>query len=176
MLSLVDSTQLLRIFMWAFAAFTLPLLLLFGFVGIVYSFALSIIISPLIMFITVKLGRAGGRLYSGSASPKSEHELLLLELEKIKILHGRREYDQALSKVNIFNREHPDIPEALYLKAHILWDGFREKAKAMSCLRKVMSCSEPGSDYFKWAHNFREELRAFDDEGKKKNSRSGIDG
>lgn len=160
-MNIVKSSEFLRIVMWCFAAFVVPLLLLFGFTGILYSLGVSLLVAPVIMYITSKLAKTAGNLYRGSSSLKSERELLLLELEKIRVLFGRLEYDQALKSINVFVGSNPEMPEAHYLKAHILWEGFKDKTRAISCLRKAMSCSEPGSDYYKWAMNFKEELNSY---------------
>lgn len=164
-------TEFFKPFLWCFAGFSFPLVLLFGSWGLFYSFILSIIVSPLLVYIAGKIGSAAGRLYSGSGSTVSDRELALVELEKVRILYGQRKYDQALRKIKLLNRTNPEIPEALYLQAHILWEGFRDKRKAISCLERLLAVSAPGSEYFNWAANFRDELEVRGEEQSKDRER-----
>lgn len=173
MFSPEQKTQFLLIFSYIFCAvfvivfpfaimksFTFGLLL-----GLLAGTVVGIIVTPFIMFGISIFSNFGGKLfYTGSPSTISDHEMILSELEQIKILFDRREYQEALKQIKLFNREHPNIPEALYLKAQIRWDGFQDKIRAISSLEKTIKYSDPGSIYNTWAKKLLAELESYGDD------------
>jgi hypothetical protein len=46
-------------------------------------------------------------------------------LDKIRFLKTKRNFDKALTLVNDVLDKDPNLAEALYLKAHVLWEGFK---------------------------------------------------
>jgi tetratricopeptide (TPR) repeat protein len=68
-------------------------------------------------------------------------------------------FDEALIKIENVLAKDPDFPEALFLKARILWEGFEDREAAKSCLLKIIKM-EPDQDalYHRWALDFYREL------------------
>ena len=68
-------------------------------------------------------------------------------------------FDEALIIIENVLAKDPDFPEALFLKARILWEGFEDRKTAKECLLKIIKL-EPDKDsvYHRWALNFYREL------------------
>ena len=58
-----------------------------------------------------------------------------------------------------FPSKDPNFPEALFLKAKILWEGFEDREAAKSCLLNIIRV-EPDKDalYHRWALDLYREL------------------
>jgi len=71
----------------------------------------------------------------------------------------RKEYDQALKAVNnILNRD-PEFSEALFIKAQILWEGFKNSAAAKGNLKKIIEIKKDKNEpFYRWASNLLDEL------------------
>jgi tetratricopeptide (TPR) repeat protein len=68
-------------------------------------------------------------------------------------------FDEALIIIENVLAKDFDFPEALFLKAQILWEGFEDGKAAKECLLKIIKL-EPDKDsvYHRWALNFYREL------------------
>ncbi len=68
-------------------------------------------------------------------------------------------FDEALIKIEDVLAKDPDFPEALFLKAQILWEGFEDRKAAKECLLKIIKV-EPDKDamFHRWALDFYREL------------------
>ena len=68
-------------------------------------------------------------------------------------------FDEALIKIENVLAKDPDYPEALFLKAQILWEGFEDRREAKSCLLKVIKL-EPDKEapFHPWALDLYREL------------------
>ena len=68
-------------------------------------------------------------------------------------------YDQALIKIEAVLANDPDFPEALLLKAQILWDGFKDREAAKECLLKIAAVEpNPKAVFHRWALSFYKEI------------------
>ena len=72
-------------------------------------------------------------------------------MDRIRFLKAKRNFDKALTLVNDVLDQDPNIPEALYLKAHVLWEGFKNPWGAESCFRRVLELTEDGELVHCWA-------------------------
>ena len=77
-----------------------------------------------------------------------------------RIRHSKRQkdFDRALYLVNQVIDKAPDLPEALFLKAQILWEGFGNQA-AEGYLKKVLRLVKVGEPLHRWALNYHEQVR-----------------
>ena len=68
-------------------------------------------------------------------------------------------FNEALIKIENVLAKDPDYPEALFLKAQILWEGFEDRGEAKSCLLKVIKL-EPDKEapFHPWALDLYREL------------------
>jgi hypothetical protein len=70
-----------------------------------------------------------------------------------------KRFDEALIRIEDVLARDPDFTEALLLKSRILWEGFKDREAAKSCLLKILQV-EPDKDalYHRWALDFYREL------------------
>jgi tetratricopeptide (TPR) repeat protein len=145
-----------RVIVWLFMAFSLPGFLAGGWHGLVAAFALSFVMAPLIVLITSKID-ALSRLNTGKNTESRSKELANeLSLIRCDVILGN--YDEALSHINQILRNNPDEPEVLYMKAQIVWRGFRNQDSAVTCLEKALAVADPQDQYYGWSQNLLVEL------------------
>jgi tetratricopeptide (TPR) repeat protein len=72
-------------------------------------------------------------------------------LDKIRFLKTKRNFDKALTLVNDLLDQDPNFAEALYLKAHVLWEGFKNPWGAESCFRRVLELTKDSEPVHCWA-------------------------
>jgi tetratricopeptide (TPR) repeat protein len=65
-------------------------------------------------------------------------------MEKIRYLKAQRMFDKALG-------QDPNLAEAIYLKAHVLWEGFKNPWGAECCFRRVLELTEDSEPVHCWA-------------------------
>jgi len=73
------------------------------------------------------------------------------EINKIRFLKTQRNFDKALTLVNDVLHQEPNFPEALYLKAHVLWEGFKNPWAAESYFKRVIELTEDSEPLHRWA-------------------------
>jgi len=71
-------------------------------------------------------------------------------MDRIRFLKAKRNFDKALTLLNDVLDQDPNIPEALYLKAHVLWEGFKNPWGAECCFRRVLELTEDGELVHCW--------------------------
>ena len=70
--------------------------------------------------------------------PSTLHERLAGELVKARLMKASHRFDEALEIINRTLDRLPDYPEALLLKAQILWEGYADYPGAKACLQQVI--------------------------------------
>jgi tetratricopeptide (TPR) repeat protein len=81
----------------------------------------------------------------------SQQDWLYGEMNKIRSLKKQRNFDKAFALVNALLAEAPNFPEALYLKAHLLWEGFKNPWAAEKCFRRVIELTKDDQPVHRWA-------------------------
>ena len=72
-------------------------------------------------------------------------------MDKIRFLKAKRKFDKALTLVNEVLSQDPNFAEAIYLKAHVLWEGFKNPWGAECCFRRVLELTEDNEPVHCWA-------------------------
>jgi tetratricopeptide (TPR) repeat protein len=72
-------------------------------------------------------------------------------MNKIRLLKRQRNFDKAFALVNDLLDKVPNLPEALYLKGHLLWEGFKNPWAAESYFRRVIELTEDNQPVHRWA-------------------------
>ena len=72
-------------------------------------------------------------------------------INKIRLLKSQRMFDKALALVNDLLAHEPNLAEALYLKAHVLLEGFKNPWGAECCFRRVLELTEASEQVHCWA-------------------------
>ncbi len=95
--------------------------------------------------------------------PSTAHDQLAGELVKARLMKASGRYDEALEVMNNTLKRVPDYPEALLLKAQILWEGYYNYPSAKTCLQKVIKQkkfrSEKDKTIYRWSQGLLKEMR-----------------
>jgi tetratricopeptide (TPR) repeat protein len=109
------------------------------------------------MYTTGKIADAFVFLYSGGKGINTLQDQLVGEVEKIKLLKRERHFEEALEQAEVVLNREPNHPEALFLKAQILY-GFAQYSSANACLNKILAMVPPPDERLvQWAGNLRED-------------------
>lgn len=159
---ITDKVYFIRAFVLLFLSSLLPFILLFGYSGIILSFFISGLLSPIIVKVTDKIGhRVAKSFYGGfGQSSTTPRERLAVDIERAKYFRRLKRYDKGLRIVNRVLEKDEAFPEALLLKAQILLEGFGMHETAGGYLRRVMELVPDKSDkLYRWAAALSEKLK-----------------
>ncbi|MBF0530093.1 MAG: hypothetical protein HQK55_12645 [Deltaproteobacteria bacterium] len=127
-----------------------------------WAVGLAVILSPisalLVALMVPSLAESGGttltKFLIGSRSWRSLREQLSGDVEIIRHLTRQGDYSRALEKVEAVLARDPDSPEALCLKARILWQGFRNQKEAWLQLRRILEITPKDDPHNRWAREY----------------------
>lgn len=159
----IDSStraRVLGIYVRIFPGLALIGLFLRGVLGVVVAAFVSAIVTLIVMLISDKIG--GGvvnTFYGVGRTSRSLRSQLASTMDEARYHKMQNQFDQALQTVNAVLEHDPDFPDALFLKAQILWDGFGNSTAARRYLRKVMK-TVPNKDetLHRWANTLHKKL------------------
>ena len=86
-----------------------------------------------------------------SLEDTAQQAWLVGEMNKIRLLKRQRNFDKAFASVNDLLHKAPNFPDALYLKGHLLWEGFKNPWAAESYFRRVIELTEDNQPVHRWA-------------------------
>jgi tetratricopeptide (TPR) repeat protein len=131
--------------------FTFKHLLLYSLFSIPFCFLLA--------YCLERSGSVLGNMFSGWSSRKvSPRETLSADLEKAKSSKRDGEFKEAIEIIDRVLEKDPDFPDALYIKARILWEGFENRQDASECLQNVMRLVPEGDTLHRWASSYLKEI------------------
>ncbi|MCI5115095.1 MAG: hypothetical protein D3919_12430 [Candidatus Electrothrix sp. AW5] len=91
------------------------------------------------------------------------HDRLAGELVKARLMKSSKQFDKALEVIDNTLHRLPNHPEALLLKAQILWEGYDNYPAAKACLQKVIQKKkfkdEQDEIIYRWSMNLLNEMR-----------------
>jgi tetratricopeptide (TPR) repeat protein len=120
----------------------------------------AIPLSILYAYTVEKFSTGLGGILSGWTTQKiSPREQVSADLAKARYAKGSGHFDEALSIINQVLEKDPDYPDALYLKAHILWEGFNNSKGALESLRSIVQLVQEDEPIYRWALNYYDEVR-----------------
>lgn len=100
-------------------------------------------LSALIMYLLDAAGGAAGNLLSGRREAVwTPREQLEGVLSQARFNKDNGDYTVAFKYINQVLQKDPDFPEALILKAQILWEGFSRADAALQFLEKVLTLKD----------------------------------
>jgi len=165
-----DLARIIRFLMW-YGVLLGALLAIGGFSGFpVFTLKLflpiAIIPLPLCIlsdYVVERVGSGFGGVLSGWTSRRlTTRESLAADLEKAKYSKREGRFKEALSILNGALQQDPDFPDALFLKARVLWEGFGNREGARGCLKKVMEAVPEDETLHRWASNYYHEITKMD--------------
>jgi tetratricopeptide (TPR) repeat protein len=80
------------------------------------------------------------------------------DMEKIRECKRTSHFPEALRLANNILRQDPEFPDALYLKATILWEGFGNAEGAKGCLKKIKEKVPNNETLCRWASSYYDEV------------------
>jgi hypothetical protein len=106
------------------------------------------------------LGSSSVNLLYGKRRPVySEYEKYEGDIHQARHQKTQKNYHKALVIVNGILKNAPDLPEALYLKAQILVQGYRKEDEAKILLERILIVlPKPGETYHRWARTLLDEI------------------
>jgi hypothetical protein len=128
--------------------------------GVLVAVFLSLIVGAITVFITDTAGEsASGLLYGKGRSTFSLRERLEGDLQQVRYHKMNNRFSEALELVDGALAQDPNFPDALLLKAQILWEGFKNSTGAKGCLDQVIK-AVPDEDepLHRWARHLLSEM------------------
>lgn len=117
---------------------------------------LASVVGPLIASVLINIvgNRSVDRLYGLSRKNITPQQRFAGELDKIRFLKREKNFERALYLVNKVLEKESDFPEAFYLKAQILWEGFGNRKAAESYLCKIIQLVKEDEPLYRWASGY----------------------
>jgi len=151
------SSRLLKGFVLTFVPF--HLIGIFLPINILWFTLLWLICAPLAGGISEGIGeRSANLLYGLGHRRLLPKQRLEGELDKIRYSKQKKDFDKALRQVNEVLAKEPEFPEALFLKAQILWEGYGYREAAEGYLKKVLGVVKVGEPIHRWALGYHERV------------------
>jgi tetratricopeptide (TPR) repeat protein len=131
-----------------------------AFVGLLAAIAVSAVVgSAATIFARALGGGAANRLYGTGRRTIGDRERLAGDLNVVRFRKRSKKFDEALIRIDDVLAKDPDFPEALFLKAQILWEGFKDHEAAKECLRRIIKLEpDTKADFHRWALDFYREM------------------
>lgn len=119
----------------------------------------AIPLCALMVYVVERCGSGLGRFLSGWSSRRpNTRETLAADLEKARYSKRENRFQEALTIIDGVLKKDPNFPDALFLKAQILWKGFGNKVVAKECLKKVMQLVPNDKTLHRWASSYYDEM------------------
>jgi hypothetical protein len=128
--------------------------------GIMAAAVLSVIVGLITTAFTDTIGKStSGMLYGQGKSTIKLQERLEGDLQQARFHKMNQRYEKALGFVDGALVQDPDFPDALFLKAQILWEGFQDSRAAKDCIAQVMQLL-PTTDepLYRWSTHLLSEI------------------
>lgn len=116
-------------------------------------------LSIFFIYVVEKFGSVLGGMLSGWSSRRPTiRETLAADIEKARYSKREGRFQEALTIIDDVLDKDPNFPDALFLKAQILWKGFRNAGSTQECLKKVMQLVPKDETLHRWALSFYDEV------------------
>jgi tetratricopeptide (TPR) repeat protein len=164
----VEKALVLKNILWAFPY--LGMIGLFGgyalagplgaIIGLMIAAVVSAMTGSAASIITGKIsGSAINAFYGLGRRTFGLREQLAGDLNVVRHHKLFNRFDEALIKIEDVLAKDPDFPEALFLKAQILWQGFEDLKAARQCLLRIIKVEPDKKALFhRWAMNLYREM------------------
>lgn len=128
--------------------------------GLIVGVTIGAIASGIAYFFVEYLGSFGVNLLYGKRKPVySDYEKFEGDIHQAQHQKSKKEYHKALVRVNEILKKAPDLPEALYLKAQILWEGYHKAIDAKTNLERILVVlPDKNETYHRWAQTLIDEI------------------
>ena len=152
---LFTRSRLLKSFVLMFVPF--HLIGLFLPFSILWASLAWVVCAPLAVGLSHRMGeRSVNFLYGLGQRRLLLKQRLAGELDKIRYSKRQKDFNKALSQVNDLLAKESEFPEAMFLKAQILCEGFGNVAAAESLFEKVMQLVDGKEPLHQWVLSYRQ--------------------
>ncbi len=128
--------------------------------GIIILTGAALILTTVFLYILSRLsGSFLNLLTPGMKSARGRREQMAADFAVIKEDKRQGRFEEALQKINSSLEKDRDYPEAMFLKAQILWEGFNNSAEAGRCLAKVRNMVPESEPLHRWALSINQEIK-----------------
>ena len=129
--------------------------------GIMIGIITGLLCSVITLVIVEHLGSSSVNLLYGRRKPRyTDYEKHEGDLNQARLQKSKQEYHKALVLVNDILKNAPDLPEALYLKAQILWEGYHKAEDSIIILEKIVDILPDKEDTsHRWAQTLMDEIK-----------------
>ncbi len=114
--------------------------------------------SVAVFFLAERLAELLGRLVAFIKGAEGHPEQLYAEVGRARDKKDLREYAEALAILDRVLEDSPSFPEALFLKAQILWERHRDSKAAEVYLRRVLQIVPQGEALYRLAAAYQDEI------------------
>lgn len=112
-------------------------------------------LSVIYALIVEKTGSIFGNLFTGwSEREVPPREQLSADIARARLSKGKGQFKEALLIINSVLEKDPNYPEALFLKAQILWEGYGNKELARRNLDRILELVKDDDPMRRWAINY----------------------
>lgn len=133
-----------------------------GVIGAIKGFFLCAIVSLFASFLTMiisdKLSEIAIFLYKGPKAKWSVKEQLEGSLNQVRYHKMNKRFDRALLTIEDVLAKEPNFPNALFLKASILWEGFSDADEAKRCLGTIINTTSKSDNFYHWASSLYSDI------------------
>jgi hypothetical protein len=105
-----------------------------------------------------KCGDISGRLFLGTRSNLNIRERLSGDNSRARVQKMNGNYEETLRIIENVLAQAPDFNEALFIKAQILLDGFRDTIGAKKCISMILNTESNSSGLYRRARNIKFKL------------------
>lgn len=128
---------------------------LFTFYHLIIFILCCIPLSIIYALFIEKIGNGFGALMSGWSNKKIPlKEQYSADMSRARFCKSRKEYSEALNIINEILENIPAFPEALFLKAQILWEGFKNSKETSTALDRALELVKDDEPFRKRVSNY----------------------
>ena len=131
-----------------------------GLTGVLYALAGSIVAALAVEFLSDRSGDSSVNvLYGIERVDRTLRDQVIGTLNQARFHKMSKRHDLALACINEVLAADPDLPEALFVKAQILWEGYQDAAAAKQCLIHLMKVEpDKAAAFHRWAASLYREI------------------
>lgn len=100
----------------------------------------------------------GGSLSGWSSQRATLRETLAADMQRARYSRREGRFEEALAIISGVIEKDPKYPDAYFLKARILWEGFGNREGARGCLEIVLQLVPEGETLHQWAHHYYDKI------------------
>ena len=157
--NLTNRTFFLKTYFKICAPLFILFFVVFGFwKGLLASVTISFFASIIVIFVVEKLSSTTKILYGTTHANISVREQMMSTLETAKIAKMNKDFQMAIKIVNEILEKDPTFHDALFVKAQILHEGFRNTDSAKKYLKRIVEQAKSGQKIHTWASSLYDQL------------------